>query len=798
VAHSTDDGVTWSDPEALASNANNGDYAQVATDGTTWVAVWRSVDNLGGTIGNDLDVLVSRSTDVGVTWTDAVPLNTNAAVDSAGDDNPQITTDGAGNWVAVWASGDSLGGEIGTDPDILVSRSTDDGLTWSDPAPLNTNATSDSEEDNLPQVTTDGTTWVAVWRSDNSLDGTIGADWDILMASSTDAGATWTDPAPLNLNAATDSGGDASPVGGPPVGPQLATDRAGDWVAVWGSTDSLGNTIDTDRDILFATTFSQLWIDDPLPVTEGDQSTLTVHLNGPHETTVTVDYATSNGTAEADSDFTPVSGTLIFTPGETSKTIIVPTIDDAAPDDNEVFFVELSNTIGGATIVDDRGKALIVEPVTYENNVAKVLTDAKNAARPGVTTSTIEVTGAGKVYDLNVELDISHTYVGQLTATLYSPDGTAVALFSNVGGSGANFTATVLDDQATTSITAGSAPFNDTFQPEGSLAAFNGLDAAGTWTLEITDGVKGDSGTLNSWSIDVTVLPPTVPGITVEPTSGLATTEDGGTDTFSVVLDSRPIDNVTIDLWSDNTAEGTVSPTTLTFTPQTDVAGGWNVPQTVTITGVDDIVEDGSIAYTIVLAPASSNDAAYNGRDPADVPVSNHDNDSPVLFFESEDVPMTIADPHPRKGPRAACSELLIESTGITVDLIDIGVSIDHASLSDLTEVRLQCPSGGPEAWLAYDGAEWDLVDPAFFSGKPLDGFWFLTIIDTEKNDVSGTLNAWSITITPLIEGATASSQSAAAVDMALVSLVDPDSSEDDTEMLNTAAADDLALLLIE
>ena len=52
------------------------------------------------------------------------------------------------------------------------------------------------------------------------------------------------------------------------------------------------------------------------------------------------------------------------------------------------------------------------------------------------------------------------------------------------------------------------------------------------------------------------------------------------------------------------TTEGTVSPATLTFTP-----ANWNTAQTVTVTGVDDAVDDGDIAYTIVTAPATSSDA---------------------------------------------------------------------------------------------------------------------------------------------------------------------------------------------
>ncbi|MGB2984614.1 MAG: sialidase family protein, partial [Phycisphaerae bacterium] len=83
------------------------------------------------------------------------PLNTNAASDTGWDWRPQLTTDGAGNWVAVWESYENLGGTIGTDYDILFSRSIDNGANWSPPAALNTNAASDSGGDRFPQLTTD-------------------------------------------------------------------------------------------------------------------------------------------------------------------------------------------------------------------------------------------------------------------------------------------------------------------------------------------------------------------------------------------------------------------------------------------------------------------------------------------------------------------------------------------------------------------------------------------------------------------------------------------------------------------
>ena len=247
-----DPAYAWTAPAALNTNAGSDSGAdwwpQVTTDGAgNWVAVWESDEaNVGGGIGTDKDILVSRSTDNGATWTAPAALNTNASSDWGHDLNPQVTTDGAGNWVAVWYSYEAdVGGGIGWDDDILVSRSTDNGTTWTAPAALNTNAGSDSVWDQLPQVTTDGAgNWVAVWIcTEPYVGGCIGTDTDILVSRSTDNGATWTAPAALNTNAGSDSDFDTRP--------QVTSDGASNWVAVWTSGEAnVGGGIGTDEDIL--------------------------------------------------------------------------------------------------------------------------------------------------------------------------------------------------------------------------------------------------------------------------------------------------------------------------------------------------------------------------------------------------------------------------------------------------------------------------------------------------------------------------------------------------------------------
>jgi subtilisin-like proprotein convertase family protein len=131
-------------------------------------------------------------------------------------------------------------------------------------------------------------------------------------------------------------------------------------------------------------------------------------------------------------------------------------------------------------------------------------TTAKNLPSQGTTTSTITVGDAYNILDLNLKLNVSHKSDDQLDIFLIGPDGTRVELTTDNGGSGDNYTTTTFDDEAGTAITAGAAPFNGSYRPEGPLSAFDGKRLNGTWTLEITDDTAGTAGKLNSWSLIVT------------------------------------------------------------------------------------------------------------------------------------------------------------------------------------------------------------------------------------------------------------------------------------------------------
>jgi hypothetical protein len=112
------------------------------------------------------------------------------------------------------------------------------------------------------------------------------------------------------------------------------------------------------------------------------------------------------------------------------------------------------------------------------------------------------------------------------------------------------------------------------------------------------------------------------PGFSFEGPALLLTSESGAGSSFKVVLNRAPSATVRLPLDSSDAGEGKVSPSELVFEP-----GAWNLPQTVTVSGIDDGERDGSQGYQVLTGAAVSEDAAYSGIDPPDLPVRNADND---------------------------------------------------------------------------------------------------------------------------------------------------------------------------
>ena len=118
--------------------------------------------------------------------------------------------------------------------------------------------------------------------------------------------------------------------------------------------------------------------------------------------------------------------------------------------------------------------------------------------------STLNVTAMKTVQDVNVHLNLTHTFDGELTLRLVAPNGVVVPLAVNRGGSGNGFTNTTFDDDSGPSIGAGFPPYTGSFRPESPLSVLDGINAAGAWRLEVVDAGPDDFGTLDNWDLILT------------------------------------------------------------------------------------------------------------------------------------------------------------------------------------------------------------------------------------------------------------------------------------------------------
>ena len=136
--------------------------------------------------------------------------------------------------------------------------------------------------------------------------------------------------------------------------------------------------------------------------------------------------------------------------------------------------------------------------------VTRTATDVPKTISDNTTVvSTLPVSGlSATIRDIDVRIDLVHTYTGDLLLTLVAPSGQRVQVFNRHGGGGDNII-TYLNDETATSISAGTPPYSGSFKPFQPLSAFDGGTPNGTWRLEVADLAGGDVGTLRGWSLRI-------------------------------------------------------------------------------------------------------------------------------------------------------------------------------------------------------------------------------------------------------------------------------------------------------
>lgn len=138
------------------------------------------------------------------------------------------------------------------------------------------------------------------------------------------------------------------------------------------------------------------------------------------------------------------------------------------------------------------------ETFTFNGNVA-----IPDGLVNSTTMVPLNIPNYSTVNDINVEVNISTTWAGDVTANICSPSNTTVVLIRHEGRSGDNIV-TTFDDEAAQSIVGQAAPFTGSYKPKEALNTFYSQAIGGTWNLKLSDDAPGDMATLNSWSLVIT------------------------------------------------------------------------------------------------------------------------------------------------------------------------------------------------------------------------------------------------------------------------------------------------------
>jgi subtilisin family serine protease len=191
---------------------------------------------------------------------------------------------------------------------------------------------------------------------------------------------------------------------------------------------------------------------------------------------------------------------------------------------------ELTVTATADEIVKQQSVKLMIQPVglndfTYSSNASVDIPDNS----PVGAVSVINVPDDLTVFGTTADVDITHTYSGDLVVKLVSAQGTQVTLQSNVGGS---------SDDIVRSFTSES---------------FNGEVATGDWTLHVEDTAAADTGTINTWSLTLSAIGEVSPQ---PPRAGFDVETQGLTVNFT---DSSTDANNDITQWSWEFGDGATS-----------------------------------------------------------------------------------------------------------------------------------------------------------------------------------------------------------------------------------------------
>jgi len=271
-----------------------------------------------------------------------------------------------------------------------------------------------------------------------------------------------------------------------------------------------------------------------ITVTEGNtgtvNATFTVTLSSASANTVTVDYATADGTATAPADYQSANGTVTFNPGDMTKTITVLVNGDTLDELSETFFVNLTNPINGS-IVDSQGQGTITD---NDPTPSLSINDVSAAEGDSGTTSfsfTVSLSAAsGQTVTVNyATADNSATAPSDYQSTsgtlTFNPGDTAKTITVLVNGD-------TTFEQSETFFVNLTSPVNASISDAQGLGTITNDDApppTPTFFITNVSVQEGNSGTTNA-VFDVSLTPASSQAASVDFTTVNGTATVAGND----------------------------------------------------------------------------------------------------------------------------------------------------------------------------------------------------------------------------------------------------------------------------
>ncbi|RLT42246.1 MAG: hypothetical protein DWI61_01560 [Chloroflexi bacterium] len=330
---------------------------------------------------------------------------------------------------------------------------------------------------------------------------------------------------------------------------------------------------------------------------------MSVTLTGNSTQTVSVAYATSDGTATVVQDYRRRTGTLTWGVGESgAKTFNILVVDDTVREDNETVYVTFSNVLN-AVMVTDSVTLTIVDNDGQSASPGVAVADAVIVTETSGTTVVTEG-GATDVYYLQLaQQPTSSVSIAIGTSAQLSVSPTQVWFNSVNFSTPVSITVTAVDD-----------------------AVGEGLHTARiTHTITSADTRYNNAG-VRAFTISIN---DNDAGISIVQSGGsTAVTEGASTgDTYAVSLVAAPTQ--TVQLAVNVGSQLTASPASLTFT-----SSNYATPQIVTLTAVDDALVEGTHTAAVTHTVTSS-DSSFNGLVLPTLDVVITDNDSRVVIAQS-------------------------------------------------------------------------------------------------------------------------------------------------------------------